>query len=106
MSRHILRSRFFLSHLLPFFPARHNRPGYHDSHTPARLSHPHQLSKYCMAEAVPIFARLFCLLSAPAHPVLLCRVCCPTIQVFLFSVLETTHDIPRSPFDTPMTEKD
>src|SRR5688572_31082809 len=106
MSLHILRSQFFLSHLFPFSPAHHNQPEYHDSHKPAQPSHPHPPSRYYMTEAAPIFARLFYLLSAQVLPILLCMVLPPAIPAPLFSALETTHGILRSPFDNPMNEKD
>src|SRR5678815_6164172 len=100
MSRRILRSQFFLSHLFPFFPAHHNQPEYHDSHTPVQPSHHHQPSRHCMTEAVPIFARLFYLLSIPVLPVLLCKVCSPAVPTLLFSALGTIPGIPLSPFDS------
>src|SRR6187401_3304920 len=106
MSHRILRSQFFLLHLFPFFPAHHNRPEYHDSHTPVQPLHHHQPSRHCMVEVVPIFARLFYLLSVLAHPTLLCMVLSPATPALLFSALETAHGIQRSPFDSPMNEKD
>src|SRR5688572_5656012 len=106
MSPHILRSQFFLSHLFPFFPVHHNQQEYHDSHRPIQPSHHHQPNRHCMTEAVPISVRLFYLPSVQAHPTLLCMVLPPAIPTLLFSALETTHGILRSPFDNPMNEKD